>query len=108
MAQRSTPDTAKMHNLIDQLSGDIAKSTDGSVIIDQEEAQFLVDQMIWTCNFLNDRKVYHKKQQLVKKEIEKLMRQQLSAQDLQAIRDKAAREAELTVLPAAIVDGEDY
>lgn len=103
----STPDTHRMHDLIDQLSADIASSTDGSLLIDQTEGQFLVDVMIWTCNFLNDRRIYHKKQQLVKREIEKLMKQQLSTQDLQAIQERAGRQAELEVLPTMEVDGEE-
>lgn len=102
----TTPDTRKLHDLIDQLSSDIAASNDGSVTIDQEEAQTLVDTAIWCCNFLNDRRIYHKKQQVKKRMIEKLVREKLSQKEIDELSAAAKAEAERTVLPTTEVDGE--
>lgn len=102
----TTPDTKKLHDLIDQLSGDIASSTDGSVIIDQTEAQLLVDTAIWVCNFLNDRRMYHKHQQVKKRMIEKLVREKLSQREIDELSAAAKREAEKTVLSDDEVNGQ--
>ena len=106
-AKGTTPDTNKTSEIIDQLTQDIATSTDGTILIDQMEAQHIVDTLIWTNNFLNDRRVYHKHQQLKKREIEKIARKLLSADDLAKIDAFAKKQALGAVLPQGEVDGDE-
>lgn len=58
MRNPNCPQTTTLEELIDQLEGDIKASTDGSVCISTQEAQTVVDALLWSLNQLSQRKKY--------------------------------------------------
>lgn len=93
----TTPNTKKLEECVDQLAFDIEeadKAADGDITVGVAEARFIRESLRWLCEFLNDRKLYHKKQQLKKRLIEKLVREKLSPDEIAALNKAAGTLAE--------------
>lgn len=102
------PDTKQLEELVDQLEGESETKEailDG-IKITVEEAKLAVAGLKWLCNFLNDRRTYHKRQQIKKNTLIRIAKEKMSKQELEEVDAAANAEAQRTVLPAEEVDSE--
>jgi hypothetical protein len=95
--QRKSPDTKALEDMIEQLESDYEKAEDGSISITVSETEDILEVLKWTCEKLNTQKIYHKTQNRKKKIIERLIKEQLSADELRQIDIEARKAVEAEV-----------
>lgn len=104
------PNTTWLEEFIDQFDSDITEAAkqpadSQAVIITLDEARTVRNDLVWLLNMLSGRKTYQKKQQIKRKLIDKLIKQQLSPDEIKRLNAQATREASLSTLSDKIVNG---
>lgn len=98
--KQKSPDTNRLELLLEKIEAGLDNKeplTEAILNLDESETLDLINAVRWTCAYLNDRKVYHKRQQLKKREFERVAKRMLAADEVAAIERKvnAMTEAEL-------------
>ena len=109
-AKPKSPNLDKLNDAVDQMESDLNNAVankDGEIMIGTHEALFIRDALVFTLNSLGNRKVYQKRQQIIKKEIAKIAKRMLGKDEIDRISQLANEQAKRTALPDAVVNGDD-